>query len=156
NYYTSKEEIFRDVIVEVEKDLTTVAPADELDAYRNPVSRLRAANRAYVRGYRRNAALISLLPQMRDSNDEIHSLGRSIIVHFQDRVAAAIERWQREGLVYPDLDATYTAHALTFMTERLVVVATTRMYEFDYDEERLLDTVNKVWERTLGFDRFVG
>jgi AcrR family transcriptional regulator len=154
NYYRSKEEIFRDVITDVARELTDVADYGEVDRPRDPVQGLRAVNRAYVRGYRRNARLMMLLPQLGETDEEIRALRASIIEQYQSRVIAAINRWQRDGLVYPDLDPTYTAHALTFMTQRLAIAAAAGSGDFEYDEELLVTTVNQVWERALGFERY--
>jgi AcrR family transcriptional regulator len=156
NYYRSKEEIFRDVITDVARELSDVAEYAEMDRPRDPVQGLRAANRAYVHGYRRNARLMLLLPQVGESDADIRALTVSIVENYQGRLIKAIKRWQRDGIVYSDIDPTYTAHALTFMTQRLAIAASTKPGEFDYDEELLVTTVNQVWERTLGFERSDG
>ncbi|WP_068278124.1 TetR/AcrR family transcriptional regulator [Aldersonia kunmingensis] len=151
NYYRSKEEIFRDVITDVARELSDVAEYADVDRPREPVEGLRAANRAYVHGYRRNARLMLLLPQIGD--EDIRALLSTIIENYQDRLIKAIKRWQRDGLVYTDIDATYTAHALTFMTQRLAIAASEGPAGFEYDEELLVATINQVWERALGFER---
>jgi AcrR family transcriptional regulator len=127
-----------------------------MDRPRDPVQALRAANRAYVHGYRRNARLMLLLPQVGETNDDIRALTASIVEKYQGRLIKAIERWQRDGLVYADIDPTYTAHALTLMTQRLAIVASEAPTGFDYDEELLVATINQVWERALGFERSDG
>lgn len=156
NYYRSKEEIFRDVITDVARELSDVAEYEQMDRPRDPVQGLRAANRAYVHGYRRNARLMLLLPQIGEANEDIRALTASIVENYQGRLAQAIERWQRDGLVYSDIDPTYTARALTLMTQRLAIAASEGPAGFDYDEGLLVTTINQVWERALGFDRADG
>jgi AcrR family transcriptional regulator len=153
NYYRSKQEIFRELIAEVVYDMADSVGYADMDGRRDPVQHLRETNRAYIQGYRRNARLISLVPQASEDSAEIRAQQLSLLGQNLDRVAEAIVRWQSEGIVHPDLDATYTAHALTFMTQRMALAAAVDQDGFEYDDERVIATVNRVWERTLGFDR---
>ena len=149
NYYRSKHEIFRDVFREVADELTAITP-EHVSAQDDPVRRLEEVNRVYVQAFRRNARLMTLLYQAGETDEEIRALGDEVRQHFQDRVSAAIAGWQAAGLAYSDLDPVYTAHALTFMVERVAMAwAAGRV---DYDDDTMVDTINQIWVRALGFD----
>ncbi len=147
NYYRSKHELFRDVMKIVAEELTAV-PAQHVSGRRDPVGRLEEVNRVYVAAFRRNARIMTLLYQASEDDEEIRALGEEIARHFQDRAVAAVRDWQRAGLAYRDLDAVYTAHALTFMVERVALAWLSG--HVDYDEDRMVDTINKIWVRALG------
>ncbi len=149
NYYRSKHEIFRDVFREVADELTAITP-EHVSGQDDPVRRLEEVNRVYVQAFRRNARLMTLLYQAGESDEEIRALGEEVQQHFQDRVSAAIARWQEAGLAFDDLDPVYTAHALTFMVERVAMAWA--MGRVDYDEATMLDTINQIWSRALGLD----
>jgi AcrR family transcriptional regulator len=119
----------------------SLAPAD-------PVEGVAQANRAYIQGYRRNARMMALLTQLAGSDPEIRAVAVAIRSHFEERLIAAIRRWQHDGLAWSDLDPVYTANALAYMVDRF-------LYEWeelalDYDEERAADTLTKLWVRALG------
>ncbi|MBL7499255.1 TetR/AcrR family transcriptional regulator [Frankia sp. CNm7] len=147
NYYRSKHDLFHDVMKEVVAEITAIAPG-HVSGQVDPVRRLEEVNRVYVQAFRRNARLLNLLYQARDDDQRLRDEWDQIASYFQDKVVAAIRSWQAAGLAYPDLDPLHTAHALTFMVERLVMAWS---YDgVDYDEETLIDTVNKIWVRALG------
>ena len=147
NYYRSKHEIFRDVLKEVVEEMTALTP-EHVSGQRDPVRRLAEVNRVYLRAFRRNARLMTLLYQAGETDAEIRAQGEEIARHFQERAIVAIKSWQQAGLAYPDLDPVQTAHALTFMVERLAMAWSTG--RVDYDEEAMIETVNKIWVRSLG------
>ncbi|GAB2872577.1 TetR/AcrR family transcriptional regulator [Nocardioides pacificus] len=150
NYYRSKHEIFRDVMAEVVAEMTAIPP-DHVSSQQDPVARLQEVNKVYVRAHRRNARMMSLMYQAGDGDEHIREQSEELIAFFQDRATAAIESWQRAGLCDQDLDPRHTAHALTFMVERLVLAWATGPVE--YDEETLLATVDRIWLNGTGLRR---
>jgi AcrR family transcriptional regulator len=151
NYFQSKEELFRAVMQGVLDDLTARAGDDDdsrPERRADPVQGIIAANRSYVAGYRKNARLMSLLSQVAERDAEVQAIGIAIRDHFEQRLSRAIRRWQEQGLAYADLDPVYTANALAYMVDRFL--AEWVALDLDYDEERVADTLSKLWVRALG------
>jgi AcrR family transcriptional regulator len=150
NYYTSKAEIFRDLMTLVVQDLLKGDDPDNVGAS-DPIAGIEAANRSYVRGYRRNARLMSLLLQVAESDEDIVALGREIRSQFEMRISRAIVRWQNDGLAWPDLDPLYTANALAYMVDRFLYEWS--ILNLDYDEDKVVNTLTRIWARSLGLER---
>ncbi|MFA1538317.1 hypothetical protein [Actinomadura monticuli] len=114
-----------------------------------PVARrVREVNRVYVKAFRRNAHVLQAVYQARDEDERLKAQWDEVADHFQSRVTRAITEWQKAGKAYADLDPRHTAHALTLMVERVVMAWS---YEgVEYDAEVLIDTLDKVWIRSLG------
>lgn len=150
NYYSSKEEIFRDVMEQVTEDLLVTARGAGTWSS-DPVKGIKEANRSYVRGYRRNAKLMSLLVQAAEQDEEMCALRLEIRDVFERRLTSAITRWQEEGRVWSDLDPLYTANALAYMVDRFLYEWV--MLDLDYDEEKVVETLTRLWARALGLER---
>jgi AcrR family transcriptional regulator len=148
NYFQSKEELFRAVMQGVLDDLTERDRREPATAVEDPAQGIVEANRSYVAGYRKNARLMSLLSQVAERDPEVRAIGLAIRDHFETRISRAIVRWQAAGLAYSDLDPVYTANALAYMVDRFLQ----EWYSLDlrYDEERVADTLSKLWIRALG------
>ena len=148
NYYRSKDEIFRDLVTLVLADL--VEHADGATHRDDPVAGIYEANRAYVAGYRRNARMMTVILQIGPHAD-LRALGLGDYDRFEHRIARAIERWQRDGLAYPDLDPVYTANALSSMVDRFLYEWT--VLDLDYDEDKAIETLSRLWVRGLGLEQ---
>ncbi len=148
NYYPSKQAIFRELVTIVIADLYDDSGADLLRD--DPIAGIYKANRAYVEGYLRNARMMTVLLQIGPLPD-VRELGRDVHRDFETRVSKAIRRWQREGLVYPDLDPIYTANALSYMVDRFLYEWT--VLDLDYDKDKAVETLSKLWVRALGLER---
>lgn len=148
NYYPSKEAIFRDLVTGVLADL--VAESTSGPPPTDPISGIYEANKAYVAGYRRNARMMSLLVQTRPKPD-LRDLGLQVHNGYEARISRAIERWQQNGLVYGDVDPVYAANALSYMVDRFLYEWT--VLDLDYDADKVVDTLTKLWVRGLGLDR---
>ncbi|MEZ5257822.1 MAG: TetR/AcrR family transcriptional regulator [Ilumatobacteraceae bacterium] len=149
NYFDSKSDLFKDLMATVEQDL--VEHSEDRAPSSDPIAGIESSNRAYVRGYRRNARLMSLLLQIAEQDNELLERRLAFRQRFEDRLSHAIMRWQREGLVYDDLDPVYTANALAYMVDRFCYEWT--ILDLDYDEDRVVETLTKVWTRSLGLER---
>ncbi|WP_018503501.1 TetR/AcrR family transcriptional regulator [Parafrankia discariae] len=147
NYYRSKHDLLHEVMKDVSAELTAPAPG-HVSGQLDPVRRIEEVNRVYVEAFQRNAGVLRAVYQARDDDERLKAQWYEVAEHFQGRATRAITGWQAAGLAYTDLDPRYTAHALTFMVERMVMAWS---YEgLDYDRETLIDTANKIWERSLG------
>jgi AcrR family transcriptional regulator len=147
NYYRSKHDLLHEVMKDVSAELTAIA-ADHVSAQQDPVHRIEEVNRIYIEAFRRNARVLQAVYQVRDEDERLKAQWDEVADHFQSRVTRAIAVWQEAGLAYADLDPRHTAHALTLMVERVVMAWS---YEgVEYDGETLIDTLNKIWVRSLG------
>lgn len=150
NYYDSKEAIFRDVMAEVAADL--VAGAHEAGGPgADPVAGIAQGNLAYIRGYRRNAKLMSLLLQVAEQDAEVRELRVEIRRSFETRLSRAIRRWQEQGLAWSDVDPVYAANALAYMVDRFLYEWV--VLDLDYDESEAVRTLTRLWARGLGLER---
>ena len=148
NHFSSKEEIFHAVMIDVLAELRVTRPGVPAAEGRRPVDSLRDANAAYLRGSQRTArlmtdcsALARTLPAMRQVKDEIDR-------DFETRLAGAIRHWQETGVAHDDVDPVYAANALAYMVDRFADEF--YVYGKPYDEEIAIDTLTLLWARSLG------
>ncbi|SEG91658.1 DNA-binding transcriptional regulator, AcrR family [Thermomonospora echinospora] len=147
NYYRSKHDLLYELMKGISAELTGIA-ADHISAQQDPVHRVREVNRVYIKAFRRNARVLQAVYQARDEDERLKAQWDEVADHFQSRVTRAIADWQKAGMAYSDLDPRHTAHALTLMVERVVMAWS---YEgVEYDAEVLIDTLDKIWIRSLG------
>lgn len=149
-YFTSKEAIFREVIVGVQADMLAGDASGDLHvdadggrSRQGPIERIDAANRAYLAGYRRNAKLMGLMEQVSTFNDDLRRLRLDVRRVYHMRAARAITRWQAEGIADPDLDPWYAASALCNMVDRFAY--TWLVLGEHFEEERAVETLTRLW-----------
>lgn len=148
-YFSSKEEIFKELVATLQEDLAHQRPDDSGTAQEDdPVARIDRGNRAYLDGYRRNAALMATLEQVATFNDELRELRRQTRRLFVERAARAISRWQVEGVADAELDAYVAASALCNMVDRFAYVWLVLGEEFDDDVAAR--TLTRLWCQALG------
>lgn len=150
NYYDSKEAIFRAVMAEVAADLVSGAH-EGAGPGADPVAGIAQGNLAYIRGYRRNAKLMSLLLQVAEQDAEVRELRLEIRRSFETRLSRAIRRWQQQGLAWNDVDPVYAANALAYMVDRFLYEWV--VLDLDYDEAKAVHTLTRLWARGLGLER---
>src|SRR3954463_9340866 len=149
-HFSSKEEVFRAVILEVHAEAFDVRNQHDRPAVPlSPRARVDAANRQFLDAYRANARLLASLEQVASLNDDFAAMRKGTRTAYIGRSARAIERWMAEGLVRKDLDAECTAHALGSMVERYAYMAFV-FGEGCTDEDRALAALNAVWFGALG------
>jgi AcrR family transcriptional regulator len=150
-YFSSKEEVFHEVIFVVQRDMASHDDAPPAtDEKQTPWQVVEAANRRYITAYRRNAQLMATLEQVATFNDDVRKLRLELRDRFVDRNTRAIKRWQRAGLADPDIDAGYAANALGTMVDRFAY--TWFVLGQTFDEERAVETLTRLWLQSLGID----
>ena len=92
-YFTSREEIFSEVVDALLADFQEVTRA-EPPAGPSPAARIARSNRGYLRAYRKNARMMAVLEQSTTFNEMLMDVRRGIRGYWVDRSRAAIERWQ--------------------------------------------------------------
>ena len=157
-YFDSKEQIFNEVAIDLQRKLLSADvddPADaELPTFQSPSEellwRITRANRRYLRIYQENRRLMAVLEQVATFNDEMRAMRRETRTAFVQRAQRSIERMQAAGLAHRDLDARYAANALGAMVDRFCYV--TFVLDEPFELEEAARTLSILWARSLGLD----
>lgn len=144
-YFDTKEAVFTEcchrVIEEMLASMAITIPSSNFHA------RVRDSVRRFVTAYRPHATMMGLMEQVGLFTPELRELRLDVRETFVSRTSRGIARMQAEGLADPGLDVAYTAEALGAMLEYVCYA----WFSLDraFDEERLVDTISAIWERTL-------
>jgi AcrR family transcriptional regulator len=118
-YFDSKEEIFREVAISVDKQL--FAPLDDVimaESILPSHQRVREAMRRHLESFRKEARMLSLIEHVSRFDTEVNALKLARHKQITTRVAEVIRRLQRRKLCDTKLDADITAAALGALTHR--------------------------------------
>lgn len=145
-YFKTKEDAFAAVMAGVHEEtlhprLTEIAGSDD------PRAVIDAANRAYLRGYRRNARLMAVIEQVALIDGRFLQLRLQRAHTFAERNAAAIARLQARGLADPALDPFGTAHAMNAMVSRMASLVF--VYGLDMSFDALAEMLLQLWTNAL-------
>ena len=150
-YFTTKDELFREVAFEVIDELT-VAPrhtADRGGRGLDPAADIESAIRAYVEACRRHARIAASIHQLSHVDPVIRDRRSARFQENATRGAAYIRRLQAEGRADPAVDAAATADALQTMIVS-VVYEHLVLFETGADPEGLVRTLVGIWVRAIG------
>ncbi|MCF6508914.1 TetR/AcrR family transcriptional regulator [Blastococcus sp. MG754426] len=164
-YFRSKTDVFRALVAATMDDLYASlgsgaeggsgaeagSGADDggaRDRLVDPVAAIERANRRFVAMYRENTALMALFEQVTTFDPEVRAVRQGARERMVGRVRHSIERYQADGLVAADLDAEYSAHALVAMVNGLVHYWL--VLGGDFEQERLVETLTRLWAQSLG------
>jgi AcrR family transcriptional regulator len=119
-YFTSKEQVFRELAAAVDERL--FAPLDDVilaESASNPApqDRIREATRRHLESYRREARMMDLIEQVSRYDAEVNAM--RLVRHKRDteRVARSIRQLQRAKVADPELDPMIVATALGALTQ---------------------------------------
>jgi AcrR family transcriptional regulator len=145
-HFEGKHEAFVAVMAEVHEE--TLHPQLEEDVSPNdPVAVIEAANRAYLKAYRRNAKLMGLMDQVALIHDDFRKLRLGRARAFAERNAKSIRRLQAEGVADPALDPLLAAQALDAMVSRMANMVFVHGGRIPFEE--LVHTVTRLWANAL-------
>ena len=162
-YFNSKEQIFREVALELQRTMLTSSRQGDDDGHGTDAPtcrrashsleeemcwRITRANRRYLDAYMRNAKLFAVIEQVATFNEELREIRREMRRAFVDRAQRSIERMQAEGLALGDVDARYAASALGSMVDRFAYVWLVLDEPFEFEEAAR--TLGLLWTRSLG------
>jgi hypothetical protein len=119
----------------------------EITGSDDPQAVIDAANRAYLRGYRRNARLMAVIEQVALIDERFLQLRLKRAHTFAQRNAAAIARLQARGLADPTLDPFGTAHAMNAMVSRMASLVF--VYGLDMTFDALAEMLLQLWTSAL-------
>lgn len=148
-YFSSKEEIFEEVVQDLIRDFRALA-STEPHAH-DPIESIERANRGYLRAYRANARMMAILEQVATFSPRFAAVRRAARRHWVDRNEAAIRRWQQDGLVDARLDPYYAASALGSMVDRSAYVWL--VLGEPYEEELAVAQLTRLYCNALGMSK---
>jgi AcrR family transcriptional regulator len=154
-YFDSKEAIFREVALDLQRKMAMHGLADRATE-RPPQGsleetllwRITRANRRYLAAYQEYADLFAVIEQVATFNDELREIRKEIRTRFVEYAHASILRMQREGLAFDDVDPRYAASALGSMVDRFAYVWLVLKEPFELEEAAR--TLGLLWSRSLG------
>jgi AcrR family transcriptional regulator len=146
NHFEGKAEVFAAVMAEVHEE--TLHPQLEAPSPPgDPVAVIEAANRAYLKAYRRNAKLMGLIDQVALIDDDFRRLRLARAETFAERNARSIRRLQADGLADPQVDPLLAAHAINAMVSRMASLVFVHGAAIPF--ESLVTTVTRLWANAL-------
>ena len=151
HYFDSKEEIFREVAVEIEDQLSQAVDTVILDgaSTASPRERLRVAIGQFLESYREEAPIVGVIEQVSRYDDEMKAVRLARQRHYNEEVADSIRQLQEHGLADATLDPAITAWMLGAMTTRFAEMWLVQGYR-DYDFDHAVDQLTRLWCNALG------
>ncbi|MET0734556.1 MAG: TetR/AcrR family transcriptional regulator [Microbacterium sp.] len=145
HYFDSKESIFREIAEEIEVRLLSMDDAGTGGS--DPIERIRAANRSYLRSYRKEAKIMRVIEEVSRYDDEVRKVRSQRDDELADRLEAAILRLQKEGLADERVDGRYAATALGCMVakfaEQMFIAGG------DFEEDLAVEQLTLLWANSL-------
>lgn len=147
-YFSTKEDVFREVAQVLQAEMLQRRPHEETPARSLlPIERVERANRRYLESYVINARLMAVVEQVSTISPELLEIRQEVRTAFVERSRRAIARWQEEGYADPDLDPYYAASALGSMVDRFAYVWL--VLGGDFELERAVQTLTRLWVQAL-------
>lgn len=151
-YFDTKEDVFKSVSEAViEAMLVSMAAPIVSENFHD---RIHDSVRRFVHAYRPHATMIGLMEQVGTYSQDLRELRLEMRETFVRRTQRGIRRMVEAGLTDDEIDVEYTAESLGAMLEYVCYV----WFSLDrpFEEERLIDTLATIWERTLSPAAAVG
>ncbi len=118
-YFDSKEEIFREVAIAVDEQLSAPLGDVILAPSQGPAQdRIREAIRRHFESYRAEARIMGVIEAVSHYDEPIKAMMDDRNRRYHEQVAESISEWQRRGMADPGLDPVVTAATLGSMTHR--------------------------------------
>jgi AcrR family transcriptional regulator len=149
HYFESKEALFREIAEEVEVRLVSMDDiAQGPDRTTNAIERVRAANRSYLLGYKKEAKIMRVIEEVSRYDEEVRAVRTKRDDYLAVRLESAIARLQADGFADKRIDTRYAATALGGMVARFAetMFVGGGSYELDVAVEQL----TLLWSNALG------
>jgi TetR/AcrR family transcriptional regulator, ethionamide resistance regulator len=117
-YFEDKGHLLRRLAVGVFDDLAAAADRWWSVASRRDPGDVLAAMAGIIAGYRRHQPLLVALNEMAAYDPQVSTAYREILTGIAERFVRVIEDGQADGSIRPELAASSTANALTWLVER--------------------------------------
>jgi AcrR family transcriptional regulator len=148
SYFATKEDAFAAVMEEITDEQLHPEVRDAPDARAGPLASIEAANRAYLKAYRRNARLMALMDQMFAIDPEFRRMRLARARAFAQRNATSIRRLQDAGVADPGLDPLAAAYAMDAMVSRMASLVFVGGHRMGFED--LVATLTRLWANALG------
>jgi AcrR family transcriptional regulator len=143
HYFESKEEIFREVVTDVERKLA--APMSDVILNPNsdatPRERIRQAIRQHMEAYRDEAGIIGVIEMVSRYDRQVQAARLIRLEKVRSQFRESIRQLQERGLADPDLDLDVATAVLGSMTDRfpeMWLVEKRLDPDFDHGVEQLV------------------
>ena len=150
-YFDSKDAVFRAVIETIGAELAAPLPKSLSS---DPLERIEAGNRAYVRIYKENARILAVMQHRTFEDRAMHELRQRGRKLFIDRAERAIRRLQSERAVPTDVRPRFCAMALSGMVHSFCYEAFAQTDSSPdpavRSEEDVVRGLTTLWARALG------
>src|SRR5579864_3292743 len=148
-YFSSKEEIFQEVIKDLLVELMG-AGSPRAENGDGVIARIERANRLYLEAYQRHARLLRTWDEVATFNDDLAALLRLGQLQFVSRAERTLQKLQREGRLDPKIDPHYAATALTSMVGGFARTWFITGEEFEL--ENAVIQLTRLWANAIGLD----
>jgi AcrR family transcriptional regulator len=149
HYFTSKEELFREIAEEVEVRLVSMDDvAHTGDRPVGAVDRIRAANRSYLSAYKKEAKIMRVIEEVSRYDEEVRAVRIKRDDYLAARLESAIDRLKQDGQADKRIDTRYAATALGGMVARFAE----QMFIAggNYEQEKAVDQLTLLWANAIG------
>ena len=145
-YFSSREDIFETVAFDAMHRVHAESRAP--DSVTDPVERFTLENRLFFRNYREHARLFELADVRASVDESFGARWYAVHAEFVARMAKALQKLKRQGLIDKSVDTRYTAEAITAMIERTAFFAS---LDTGLAEARLQKTLEHIWRASTGY-----
>ncbi|GAA2121443.1 TetR/AcrR family transcriptional regulator [Actinomadura napierensis] len=151
HYFDSKESLFREIAEEVEVRLVSMDDiAQDLADDAGPIDRIRAANKAYLTAYRKEARIMRVIEEVSRYDEDVRRVRSKRDDYLAARLESAIKRLQAEGLADERVDERYAATALGGMVAKFAEMMFIGGARFAMNEA--VEQLTLLWANALGLD----
>jgi AcrR family transcriptional regulator len=153
HYFESKEEVFREVVAQVDERLSAPMTNIILDPNSplSPFDRIQEAMHVWLEAYRDEARIMGVIEQVSRFDPEVADSRFERQQVALEGVAHSIHSLQRRGLIDQRLDPTITAAALGAMTRRFPEAwLVERVIEDGFED--VVEQFTFIFARALGLD----
>ncbi|MEN3357165.1 MAG: hypothetical protein V7637_1147 [Mycobacteriales bacterium] len=147
HYFDSKESLFKEIAEEVEVRLVSM---DDIahDSNEGPIDRIRAANRAYLKAYKKEARIMRVIEEVSRYNDDVRMVRSKRDDYLGARTESAISRLQADGIADKRIDKRYAATALGGMVAKFAEMMFIGGAKFEMDAA--VEQLTLLWANSLG------
>jgi AcrR family transcriptional regulator len=146
-YFSSKEEIFQELIDSIELDVLT---PEASPAGADPFERIKSANRHYLEAVRDNAGILALIEQVVTFDEDARRTRDKRESAYAEILERRTREYQDAGVVDPRLDASFAARSLGAMVDAVAVSMFIDGRSADYDLEHAAEQLTLLWTNALG------
>jgi AcrR family transcriptional regulator len=146
-YFSSKEEIFQELVDSIELDMLT---PQAVEAGSDTFERIKAANRHYLEAVRQHAGILAVIEQVVTFDDEARRTRDAREMAFAEALERRTRQYQEAGLADPRLNASFAARALGAMAHAVAVGMFVTRYGDEFELDEAAEQLTLLWTNALG------